>query len=247
MQVVKIGGRVLDRPRFQRELPTALSRIEGPFIIVHGGGRVIDALQTRLGHRVTKVRGLRVTDREGLEIAQMALCGLVNKQLVSVLLGAGIDAIGMCGVDGGLLRVRKVRHPGFDLGLVGEIAAVRTALLQNLLAQAITPVIAPISLGVDGEIYNVNADHAASALAQALGAQRLHLVSDVPGVLLNGEVLPRLSLAMAKEMIDNDQIQGGMLPKLKAAVQAVEGGMPQVIIGDLAGLEKGGGTAILKE
>lgn len=247
MQVVKLGGKVLGGPLIQQEFPAALSRLEDPYLIVHGGGKAIDALQTRLGYPVTKVQGLRVTDREGIEIAQMVLCGLVNKQIVSALLREGVDAIGLSGVDGGLLKVRKIQHPEVDLGFVGEIVAVRTELLQTLLAQATIPVIAPISVGLDGQIHNVNADHAACSLAQALGSERLALVSDVPGVLMNGKVISQLNLEKAKEMITNGQIQGGMIPKLNAAVQAIEGGIPEVNIVDLAGLAKGEGTLLFNQ
>ncbi|MCZ7672675.1 MAG: acetylglutamate kinase [Chloroflexi bacterium] len=138
--------------------------------------------------------GLRITDPDSLTVAQMVLSGHTNKQLVAALLAGG-DAGGLSGVDGRLLTARKKSHPTIDLGLVGEIESVRTDLLLNLSALGITAVISPISLGQDGFIYNVNADEAASAIALALHADLLDFISNVPGVLHNGRVVPQLSAA----------------------------------------------------
>ena len=145
-------------------------------------------------------------------------------------------------MDGRLLTCRRKRHPTVDLGLVGEVTAVRGELLQRLLAGGITPVISPISLGVDGQTYNVNADEAAGAIAAALGAAQLDFVSNVPGVLAGGERLPQLTPDAAEALIAGGVISGGMIPKVRTALDALARGVPRVRIVDLAGLAGAAGT-----
>ena len=177
----------------------------------------------------------------------MVLSGRANKQIVRALLAAGLDAVGLSGDDGRLLTARKKEHPTADLGLVGEIVAVRAHLLQRLLQVGITPVISPISLSNDGQTYNVNADEAATAIAAALGAEALDFVSNVPGVLAGGELVPRLSPDETETLIADGVISGGMIPKVRAALDALARGVPQVRIVDLAGLRGGGGTVFSEE
>jgi acetylglutamate kinase len=243
MQVLKIGGNELDDPGFLQALAAAVAVWSEPVIIVHGGGRAIAGLQTRLGLPTVKVDGLRVTDRESLAVAQMALSGQANKQIVAALLAAGVDAVGLSGVDGGLLRCRKKQHPTADLGYVGEIVQVRTNLLRQLAAQGLTVVLSPISLGLDGYTYNVNADEAAAAVARALPASLLSFISNVPGVLHNGRILPNLTIQETESLITNGVITDGMVPKVRAALDAVNQGVPQARIVNLAGLSQAGGTS----
>jgi acetylglutamate kinase len=174
----------------------------------------------------------------------MVLCGWVSKQLVASLIAGGVDAIGMSGVDGGLIRVRKLEHPEADLGMVGEIVSVRCRLLQVMIGQGIMPVVSPISLGIDGRIYNVNADLVASAIALALNADALEFVSNVPGVLQDGIVTPHLDSTEAAHLIAAGEINGGMIPKVNAALHALQQGVPRVRITDLTGLEQSGGTTL---
>jgi acetylglutamate kinase len=241
MQVIKIGGNELAAPGFLSALAEAIAALAEPAVVVHGGGKAIADLQTRLGLEPVKVDGLRVTDAASLAAAQMVLSGGTNKQIVAALLAAGVDAFGFSGVDGGLLRCRQKQHPTADLGYVGEVVAVRVDLLRQLAAVGITAVISPISIGRDGQIYNVNADEAAGAIAAALSAAQLTLVSNVPGVLRDGRVIPSLTPAETEQLIQEGVVRGGMAPKVRAAVTAVTGGVPQARIVDLAGMQ-GGGT-----
>ncbi len=238
MHVLKIGGNELDDAGFLEGLAEVVAAAAEPMVIVHGGGRAIADLQVRLGLNSVKVEGLRVTDADSLAAAEMVLSGRVNKRVVSALLAAGVDATGLSGVDRGLLRCQKKEHPTADLGLVGEVVQVRTEVITQLVEQAVTPVVSPISLGLDGRTYNVNADHAAGALAGALSASLLDLVSNVPGVLQQGRVIPTLTLAQAEQLIASGVIQGGMLPKVHAALAAVTQGVQRARIIDLASLSR---------
>ena len=150
MHVIKIGGNELENDSFVRGLVAAVAALESPAVLVHGGGRAIATWQQRLGMEPLKVDGLRVTDANSLAVAEMVLSGQVNKRLVASLLAAGVQAVGLSGVDGGLLRCRPKSHPTVDLGFVGEIVRVNAGLLQGLLAQGLTPVVSPISLGEAG-------------------------------------------------------------------------------------------------
>jgi acetylglutamate kinase len=209
-------------------------------VIVHGGGKGIGRLQKRLGLEPRFIEGLRVTDAPSLEAAQMVLSGQVNKRLVARLVSAGVPAVGLSGVDGGLLRVEKLHHPAGDLGLVGHIVKVNT----ELLGQGLVPVISPISLGLDGQTYNVNADHAALAVAQAMNAASVIFLTNVPGVLREGQVISHIGLSQAEALITEGIIAGGMIPKARSALEAVAAGVGQAVITDLAGLQAGTGTVI---
>lgn len=245
MRVLKISGSELESQTFLIRFAGCLKAIDEPAIIVHGGGKSIDQLQTRLGHQPVKVGGIRHTDPQALSIATMALCGSVSTNLVAALLGEGIDAVGLSGVDGGLMRCRKLQHAGQDLGLVGDVCTVRTDLLLGLLSDGITPVVAPISLGRQGGIFNVNADDAACAIARAVGARLLDFVSNVPGVLESGAVVSQLDVQQAKSLICSGVICDGMVPKVRAALRALNAGVPRVRIVDLDGLAGDGGTVLV--
>jgi len=246
-RVIKIGGNEMNRPGFLDELARQIATLAGgePLVVVHGGGQDIAALQSRLGIEPVKIDGLRVTDAESLAVAQMVLSGHTNKAIVVALLAAAVDAVGFSGVDGGLLRCRKKQHPRADLGLVGEIVAVRADFLEHFAGRGIVPVISPISLGEDGQTYNVNADHVAAALAHGLQASRLVFVTNVPGVLVAGRVVRALTVAQVEEMIAEGLIFGGMIPKVRSAIEAVAAGVYQAVITDLDGLAQAGGTIIL--
>jgi acetylglutamate kinase len=263
--VLKVGGSELaalsrgEDGDFVAGLIAALRALRKAYAValVHGGGPAIARLQERLHLEPRFVEGLRVTDDASLDVAEMVLSGWVNKRLVARLVSAGVPAMGLSGVDNGLLRVVKVRHLSGDLGWVGEIAQTCPAEVVSLLARGVMPVISPISLGLDGRTYNVNADHAASALACALGAAELVFVSNVPGVLvgasatgvsaagrrlLPGTPYSRLTATQAETLIAGGEIKGGMIPKVRSALAALERGVPQVRIVDLEGLTTGGGT-----
>ncbi|NPV68386.1 MAG: acetylglutamate kinase [Anaerolineae bacterium] len=240
--LLKIGGNDIDNPDFLRDLAAYVAALDRPAVIVHGGGKEIGQLQAALGIVPQWVDGLRVTDEATLAVVEMVLCGGVNKRLVRQLIAAGVEAQGLSGTDRGLLRGVRLQHPGGDLGRVGTITAVRADVLLGLLAADVTPVIAPLALGEDGGAYNVNADHAAAAIAEAIGAARIVFLTNVSAVLVDGRPQPSLSLAQAQALIASGVISGGMIPKVQTALHAVALGIPQAVITDLAGLQSGGGT-----
>lgn len=242
MQIIKIGGNELDQPDFLMGLAQKVAAMSGPVVIVHGGGKAIAEMQTRLGIEPVKVDGLRVTDAASLTITQMVLSGHTNKLIVTALLKAGVKAVGLSGVDGGLLQCQKKHHPTADLGFVGEIVQVCPDVVQLLLGQGIVPVISPVSVAMEtGQVYNVNADDAAASLALALHAQQLTFISNVPGVLdPQGQLYPHLTPSQTETLTQQAIIHGGMIPKTRAALAVVQKGVPQVRITNLDGLLSGG-------
>ena len=247
--VLKVGGNELDDPAFVDGLIDAVRTLwrQHAVAVVHGGGKAIARLQERLCLTPRFVEGLRVTDDESLDVAEMVLSGWVNKRLVGRLVAEQVPAMGLSGVDNGLFRVAKMAHREHDLGWVGEVVDTQTTDLSALLERGITPVISPISLGVDGHTYNVNADHAAAALSCALAANELAFVSNVPGVLPagGGECIPLLDDAQVASLIEDGTISGGMVPKVRSALSALEAGVPRVRITNLPGLCTDGGTCFV--
>jgi len=244
-RVVKLGGNELDRPDWLAVCARALVRLD-PVVVVHGGGRAVSALSRRLGLPVEKRDGRRVTTPEVAEVVELVMAGPVNRQVVTALRAAGLDAVGLSGVDGGLLAAQPA--PG-GLGHVGEIAGVRVALLESFLLAGLTPVIAPMAPDVSGAAgppLNVNADDAAAAIAAALGAAELLLVSDVPGVEVDGAVRPALEAGDVETLIELGEAADGMAAKLRAATAALRAGARAVRIGDLHLLDDArAGTRIL--
>lgn len=244
--VIKISGHELDDAAFLVEFARAIHDLNLPTVIVHGGGKEISALQTRMGIEPRYLDGVRITDEASLALVEMILCGTVNKRLVRILLDAGVDAIGISGVDRGLVRAEKMPHPTQDMGFTGVITAVRGEVLQELLAQKATPVVAPICLG-EGHNYNVNADHVAGAIAGAINAERLVFLSNVEGVLFEDRVLPKLTPQQVEAMIADGSIFGGMIPKVRTALEALNNGVKQAVITNLKGLQTHGGTVFITE
>lgn len=241
MLVLKVGGNEIDDASFLTGLARAVAGMKETPVIVHGGGKEIADLQIRFGLTPRFVEGLRVTDDVSLAIAEMVLSGRVNKRIVAALIYAGVDAIGLSGVDRGLVRVEKMQHPAGDLGRVGKVVSVRGEVLQNLVSQKIVPVVSPISLGDDGA-YNVNADSVACALASALNADAIVFVTDVAGVVQGARVIPLLTPREAEALIKSQVIRGGMIPKVRAALDAIVGGVRAARITNLDGLMNGSGT-----
>jgi acetylglutamate kinase len=247
--VLKVGGNELDDEVFLEGLAHAVQAVlaEGHFpVVVHGGGKAIAELQQKLGIQPRFIEGLRVTDAVSLDLAEMVLSGLMNKRIVRSLVNAGVRAAGISGVDDGTIYVEPMWHPLGDLGRVGEIRDVDPHLLETLIAAGIVPVVSPISFGAhDALSYNVNADHAATAVAAKLGAIKLIFVSNVPGVLVAGQVCRAVTANQAERWIDEGIITGGMIPKVRSAVEAVRGGVVQAVITNLAGVMEGSGTGII--
>ena len=239
--VIKIGGHELDDEAFLTELAGVIKALSEPVVIVHGGGKEISGLQTKIGIEPRYINGVRVTDAASLALVEMVLCGTANKRLVRYLINGGVDAQGISGVDRGLIRAEKMHHAEVDMGFTGEVVSVRGEVLLAMLEQGITPVIAPISLGPDSS-YNVNADHVAGAVAAAIGARQVVFLTNVEGVLMNGSLLNALTPDEVDKLIGNGTIFGGMIPKVQTALSALATGVPQAVITNLTGLQTHGGT-----
>jgi acetylglutamate kinase len=210
-------------------------------IVVHGGGPQIGQMLERLGIESRFVDGLRVTDRETMEVVEMVLAGTINKQLVAAINSAGGCAVGLTGKDGALIRARKARRSGIadgvkvelDLGFVGEPERIDDRVLASFRQSDIIPVIAPIGVGAGGETYNINADTVAGAVAAAVGACRFLLLTDVPGVLdADKHLIPDLTAGEARRLIVDGTVSGGMIPKIETCLAAVEGGVEAAVIVD---------------
>lgn len=244
--VVKYGGHAMGDPEAARDFAEDIVLLKAVGInpvVVHGGGPQIGAMLKKLGVESTFVDGLRVTDKATAEIAEMVLSGAINKELVSWIAGAGGKAIGISGKDGGLVTARKVTRTtkdpesnieqAIDLGFVGEPSKIDTMVLETVSKAGMIPVIAPIGAGEDGHTYNINADTMAGAIAAALGAARLFLLTDVPGVLdKQKNLLSDLTPADIAQLQADGTIQGGMIPKLETCVHAVEAGCEAAVVLD---------------
>ena len=245
--MVKLGGNELDRPTWLEACAHGLVPLD-PVVVVHGGGRAVSAWSERLGLPVEKRDGRRVTSPAVAEVVELVLGGPVNRRVVAALRAAGLDAVGLSGVDGGLLTAQPAGGAEV-LGHVGEIVGVRAALLESFVLAGLTPVIAPMAPDAgDGSAtpLNVNADEAAAAIAGALRAAELLFVSDVPGVQADGVVEPVLDAGDVESLIEIGTASEGMAVKLRAASAALRAGARAVRIGDLHMLaDPRAGTRIL--
>ena len=225
--VVKLGGTTMSQDDAAVAGISDVVRSHS-LVVVHGGGRTLTEWLEKTGVQSEFVNGLRATDDAALDVALAVLGGLVNGELVAALRAAGVDAVGVTGIDGGLLRARR-RH---ELGRVGGVTSVRTEFVDALLSAGFVPVVAPLALDEDGEPCNVNADEAASALAAALGA-RLVLLTDTDGVLdADGSRIAEIDRAQASDLAERGVIATGMLPKVTGAVEALDNGAVDVVIAD---------------
>jgi acetylglutamate kinase len=238
--VVKYGGSVLDATgagTVVEDLVLLKGAGVNP-VLVHGGGPEITRMLDRLGKQTRFVRGLRVTDAETMEVVEMVLAGRANKALVTMIGAAGGSAVGLSGKDAGLLRARRLTGP-VDLGLVGEVVAVNPQIVRTISDADHIPVIASIGVGEDGASLNLNADHAAGALAAALAASKLIILTDVPGVMREGDGAPTLISSLtadeARRLVADGTISRGMIPKVEACLAALDRGVPSAhIIGAAA-------------
>ena len=260
--VVKYGGSAMKDKNLQKSVirDVALLKLVGMKpIIVHGGGKEISKWVRMSGKEPEFYHGLRVTDKETMEVAEMVLFK-VNQELVAMMAEVGVKAVGLSGKDAEMIRVKKKEMPGKDLGYVGEVTSVDTTLLEALIEDDFVPVISPIGLGDNYEAYNINADDTACAVAEALNAEKLVFLTDIEGVYKDFDdkdsLISELSTSEARTLLESGTIGGGMLPKLNNCIDAIEHGVSRVHILDgriphCLLLEiftnKGVGTAILSD
>ena len=237
--VIKYGGNAM----INEELKAAvisdivlLSCVGIKVVLVHGGGPEISDMLGKIGKESKFINGLRYTDEESMEIVQMVLCGKVNKQLVQLIDNAGGKAVGICGLDGGLLKAKKYLENGLDYGCVGEITEVNTEIITNITDKANIPVIATIAGGQGTLVYNINADTAAAKIAAALKAERLLSLTDVRGVLRDQKddttLIKQINVSEVPRLIKEGVISGGMKPKIDCCVEAVRQGVKNAVIVD---------------
>ncbi len=237
--VVKYGGHAMTdetlRLSFARDI-SLLKLVGINPVIVHGGGPQIEKLLEQIGKKSEFIQGLRVTDDETMDIVEMVLVGKVNKEIVNNIHIAGGKAVGLSGKDAGLITARKLYHNehglSIDIGQVGAIERINPEIIKILEEDKFIPVIAPIGAGKDGQTYNINADIAAGKIAEALGAEKLILLTDIQGVMIGGELASTIASENIPGLIEKGEIKGGMIPKVNCCVEAVKGGVKKAHIID---------------
>jgi acetylglutamate kinase len=234
--VIKYGGHAMTEAELRASFATdvvLLKYIGLKPVIVHGGGPQIDEMLKELGRSSTFVHGRRVTDDATMEVVEMVLCGRINPEIVGLVERAGGRAIGLTGRDGHMLRVRRRLEGGRDLGRVGQVVEVDPTPVQAVTQAGFVPVVAPLGVDADGLTHNVNADEAAGAIARALRAEKLILLTDVEGVLdREGALIRRLPASEARKQIEEGTIVGGMIPKVECCMDAVAGGVSRAHVID---------------
>ena len=250
IQVIKIGGGVLENEAQRNQFLQQFAAIEGPKVLVHGGGRLATTLADRLGVETQMIDGRRVTDKETLDIVTMVYGGLVNKQVVAQLQTMGVNAIGLTGVDGGWMKsVKRPIKNGIDYGYVGDVIEVNGAHLRTLLDKGLTPVIAPITYSAEGLLLNTNADTVASQTAISLAPDvQLTFCFEKEGVLSNPDeessVIAKITPKSYTQLKADGIVSGGMIPKIDNAFAAIEHGVQSVRITHASNLQ--GGTIIVE-
>ena len=234
--VIKYGGHAMVEERLKQSFAKDIILMKyvglNP-VIVHGGGPQIGELLKRLGKESRFVKGIRITDNETMDVVEMVLVGKVNKEIVGLINHYGGKAVGLSGKDGGLIKAKKLKNKGEDMGMVGEVKSVNPKVIETLDRDKFIPVIAPVGVGDDGKTYNINADTVAGKIAAALKAEKLILLTDVQGVLnKDKKLISALSVAEAKKLIKNKTATGGMIPKLECCLDALKGGVSKAHIVD---------------
>ena len=264
--VIKYGGHAMTNKEMQSSFAkdiALLQQVGTKPVVVHGGGPQIETMLEKLNIKTDFVDGLRVTDKDTVNVVEMVLSGAINKSIVAAITSAGAKAVGISGKDGGLIKAEKIksrRDPNsaiekvVDLGFVGKPTNIENKVLNALMEGVLIPVVAPLGLGNDGQTYNINADTVAGAISSSLNAKRMLMLTDVPGVLdKNGKLIKELSSEEAKKLIDQKVITSGMIPKVETCIETVENGTDAAVILDgraphatLMELftEHGGGTLI---
>ena len=248
IQVIKIGGGILENEASREMFLRQFAAVEGPKVLVHGGGRLATTMAERLGVKTQMIDGRRVTDKETLDIVTMVYGGLVNKQVVTLLHTMGVNAIGLTGADGGWMRsVKRPIKNGIDYGYVGDVKEVNGEHLRMLLDNGLTPVIAPITYSEEGLLLNTNADTVASETAVSLAPEvQLTFCFEKAGVLRDADdestLIPRITRESYKQLLADGIVSGGMIPKIDNAFAAIEHGVQSVRITHASNLQ--GGTMI---
>ena len=234
--VVKYGGNAMINPQLKEQVMedmVLLWLIGVKVVLIHGGGPEINEAMKRFGKKAEFVDGLRVTDRETVDIVQMVLAGKVNKTLVNLLQMKGGHAVGLSGIDGGIIEAKMKDQ---RLGYVGEITKIRTGPIEDLLERNYIPVISTVASDRQGNTYNINGDTAAAHIAGALGAERLIMMTDIAGVLKDKDdpstLIPCVTVEEARKLYDEGVISGGMIPKVECCIEALEHGVNNVVIMD---------------
>ena len=234
--VIKYGGNAMVNEQLKQQVmeDIALLWLIGvKVVLVHGGGPEISDTMKRLGKEAVFVNGLRVTDKETVDIVQMVLAGKVNKTLVNLIQTKGGHAVGLSGIDGGIIDATMKDE---KLGYVGEITKIRTQPILDLLEKNYIPVISTVASDRQGNIYNINGDTAAAYIAGALGAERMIMMTDIAGILMDKDdpstLIPRITVEQAKKLYDNGVVSGGMIPKVDCCIEALEHGVKHVVIMD---------------
>ena len=238
--VIKFGGNAMVDERLKEMFAedVVLAKYIGMNpVVVHGGGPQITEVMDKMGKKPVFIEGIRITDGETMDIVEMVLGGKINKELVNRINQHGGNAVGLTGKDGGLIKARKLRSPrkgpGIDRGLVGEVESISPNIIRSLEASRFIPVIAPIGVDSKGRTYNINADTAAGAIAATLKAEKLIFLTDVKGIMdKDGRLISTLNRRQALRLIKNGVITSGMLPKVKACLVALEGGVKKTHIID---------------
>ena len=236
--VVKYGGNAMINPELKKAVMSdiiLLSLVGVKIVLIHGGGPEISGMLNKLNIESKFVNGLRYTDKETVEVVQMVLAGKTNKDLVSLIEVCGGKAVGLCGIDGAMIKAKKM-DDGFDYGYVGEIVSVDPKPIKKVLEEDYIPVIATVGIDDEGQIYNINADTAAAEIAAALHAENIITLSDIPGLL--GDVnnpeslIPEISIDEIDALIENGIISGGMIPKIKSCEKAIRSGVQKAVMID---------------
>ena len=251
LTIIKVGGKIVEEEQSLRQLLKDFSQIEGYKVLVHGGGRSATKLAEKLGIESRMVNGRRVTDRDTLEIVTMVYGGLVNKNIVAGLQALGVNALGLTGADMNIIRSEKRPVKEVDYGFVGDVKEVNTETLSSLIQQGIVPILAPLTHDKEGNILNTNADTIAGETAKALALKfdvTLIYCFEKKGVLMNEDddesVIPDINKATFEQLVKDGIVQGGMIPKLENAFQAIEKGVKEVIITSASEFGENMGTRI---
>ncbi len=237
--VVKYGGNAMINPELKKAVMSdiiLLSLVGVKVVLIHGGGPEISGMLKKLDIESKFVNGLRYTDKETAEVVQMVLAGKTNKDLVSLIEVSGGKAVGLCGIDGAMIKAKKLEDNGYDYGYVGEIIEIDPKPIKKVLEEDYIPVIATVGIDSEGQIYNINADTAAAEIAAALHAENIITLSDIPGLLRDvndpDSLIPEIKISEIDALIESGVISGGMIPKIKSCEKAMLSGVAKAVMID---------------